>query len=86
LTVHDVGLIVFQEAKSYADSDSANELLNSAREKVAHAIMNADNKWGPKRNDFASTASPIEPSAKELQKEGVRQAYDARSRGLGRPI
>jgi hypothetical protein len=77
LTVHDIGLIVFGETQSYANSDSANDTLSSAREKIAHAIMNADNKWGDRRNQMARTASPIEPSAKEVQNEGVRQAYQA---------
>jgi hypothetical protein len=77
LTVYEVGLIVFNETQPYSDSDSANDLLRSARERVAHAIMNADNKFGSKRDQLAPTATPIEPSAKVLQNPQVRRAYEA---------
>ena len=54
LTVRDVGLIVFNEMQSYKDTDSANESISSARQKVAHAIINADTKFGAKRQPTRS--------------------------------
>ena len=77
LTVHDVGLIVFQEMKSHADSDRANESLSSAREKVAHAVINADNKYGRKRERLAGTAPAVEPTAREWQNPHNRAAHDS---------
>jgi hypothetical protein len=77
LTVHDVGLIVFNETESYADHDGANESVNTAREKIAHTLMNADSKFGAQRNAMARTASPIEPSMKALQDARTRQAYNS---------
>ena len=41
-TVHDLGLIVFNETQSYSDRPDSNEPLNTAREKMAHVIMNGD--------------------------------------------
>ena len=46
LTVHDVGLIVFNETQSFTDRDSANDTIDAAREKLAHAIMNGDSQHG----------------------------------------
>ena len=46
LTVRDVGRIVFNETKSFTDSDTANDTIDRAREKVAHAVMNGDQKLG----------------------------------------
>lgn len=77
LTVHDIGLIVFNEMQSYTNGDNANESLSSAREKIAHTIMNADSKFGVHRNAMARTASPIEPSMKTLQNARTRQAYQS---------
>ena len=76
LTVHDVGLIVFNEMQSFADSDSANSSIGAAREQIAHAVMNADLKFGDKRDQLASTAPPIEPSAKGLEDPRTKAAYD----------
>jgi hypothetical protein len=36
LTVHDLGLIVFNESQSYSDRHDSNEPIAIAREKMAH--------------------------------------------------
>lgn len=77
LTVHDVGLIVFQETHSHSDGGAANESLSSAREKLAHALMNADNKYGGKREHLAHSAPAIEPSASTLENPRSRAAYQS---------
>jgi hypothetical protein len=77
LTIHDVELIVFNEMQPYGDRDNANESLASAREKIAHALMNADHQFGVKRGQLAPSASPIEPSAKALQNPRARAAYES---------
>ena len=74
LTVRDIGLIVFNETRSFTDRDNANDSLSTAREKLAHTIMNADLKLGKAR---PSTAPPHQPSAKALENSGTRQAYNS---------
>lgn len=76
LTVHDVGLIVFNETHSIPDSPDANDTIAGMRKKVAHTAINADNEFGAKRGQLASTASPIEPSARELRNPSTKAAYD----------
>lgn len=67
LSVHDVGAIVFNESRSFSDRPDSNEPIGAARQKMAHAIMNGDEKWGPDRQKRAATALPIEPSEKALE-------------------
>jgi hypothetical protein len=74
LSVHDLGLIVFNESQSYSDRPDSNESIDTAREKMAHSIINADQKWGPDRQHNASTALPIEPSTKALINTATRNA------------
>lgn len=74
LTVQDVGLIVFNETQSFTDSDSANDTITAAREKVAHAIMNGDQQLGRNR---PATSHPIEPSAKALKDPKTKAAYES---------
>jgi hypothetical protein len=74
LTVHDAGLIVFNETQPFSDTDSANESIDAAREKVAHAVINGDEKLGLKR---PRTALPIEPSRRALQNPQVHAAYES---------
>jgi hypothetical protein len=76
-SVQDLGLIIFNETQSYLDRPDSNEPLDVAREKLGHAIMNADQKWGAARMHNASTALPIEPSQKALSNPAVRTAYDS---------
>lgn len=74
LTVHDVGLIVFNETRSFTDRDNANDSLLAARNKISHAIMNGDEQLGRKR---PVTAPALEPSQKALENPTVRAAYEA---------
>ncbi len=76
-TVHDLGLIVFNETQSYSDRPDSNESLDVAREKIAHSILNADQKYGADRQRLAGTASAIEPSDNALRNPAVRAAYDS---------
>ena len=66
-TVHDLGLIIFNETQSFTDRPDSNEPIEKAREELAHSVINADDKWGAARQQHASTALPIEPSAKDSQ-------------------
>lgn len=79
-SVHDLGLIIFNETQSYSDRPDSNEPLDVAREKLGHAVMNADQKWGAARMHNASTALPIEPSQKALGNPAVRTAYNSSMR------
>jgi hypothetical protein len=74
LTVHDVGLIVFNETQSFSDSPDANETIGGAREKVAHAVMNGDLELGKTR---PRTARPIEPSPTALKDPRAKSSYDS---------
>ena len=74
LTVLDVGRIVFNETQSFTNSDNANDTIGAAREKVAHAIMNGDQRLGRNR---PATAHPIEPSAKVLKDPQAKAAYES---------
>lgn len=74
-TVHDLGLIVFNETQSYSDRADSNEPIGTAREKMAHSIINADQKYGVARQRLAGTASAIEPSPNALRNPTVRAAY-----------
>jgi len=74
LTIHDVGLIVFGETQSYTDSDKANDTIGGAREKVAHAVINGDSRFGRKR---PTTALAIEPTANAMKEPRTRAAYDS---------
>jgi hypothetical protein len=62
-SVHDLGLRIYQETKSYSDRPDSNEPLDAAREKMAWVITNGDKQWGFDRQKHASVASPIEPPA-----------------------
>jgi len=75
--VHDLGLRIYQETKSYSDRPDSNEPLDAAREKMAWTIMNGDHKWGFDRQRWASTASPIEPTAEELNNPSARASYQS---------
>jgi hypothetical protein len=72
-SVHDLGLIIFNETQSYSDRPDSNEPLDTAREKMAHAITNADQEWGFDRQKKASTALPIEPSVRALNNPPSRR-------------
>ncbi len=76
-TVHDLGLRVFNETQSYSDRPDSNEPIDAARQKMAHSIINSDEKWGADREKWARTANPIEPSSDALKNPTVRGAYDS---------
>jgi hypothetical protein len=74
LTIHDVGLIVFNETQSVMHDEKANDTVGGAREKVAHVVINGDSQFGRAR---PKTAPPIEPSAKAMKDPRTRAAYDS---------
>lgn len=74
LTVHDVGLSVFGETQSLSDLPESNEPIDTAREKVAHMIMNGARLRGVNR---PSVHPPIEPSADALRNPAARAAYQS---------
>ena len=51
LTVKDVAGILFNETRSLS-----GDKIGQARNQIAHAIINADKKWGEQRNKYAKTA------------------------------
>lgn len=77
LTVHDIGLIVFNEMQPFTDHDNANDTIAGTREKIAHTLINADDQFGTKRNRLAPSASPIEPSSEALKDTRTRAAYES---------
>lgn len=76
-TVHDLGLRIYRETKSYSDRPDANEPIDAAREKMAWTIVNGDQKWGFDRQKHASTALPIEASPQELRDRATQAAYQS---------
>jgi hypothetical protein len=76
-TVHDLGLIVFGETQSYTDRPDSNEPIVMARQKLAHSIINADQKWGTQRIRFASTHGAVEPPERVLINPAARAAYES---------
>jgi hypothetical protein len=76
-TVHDLGLIIFGETQSYTDRPDSNKPIETAREEMAHAIINADEKWGFDRPRYASTHGAVEPPESALNNPTVRAAYES---------
>ena len=76
-TVHDLGLIVFGETQSYSDRPDSNEPIETAREEMAHTVINADEKWGFDRPKYAKTHGAIEPPENALHNPTVRAAYES---------
>lgn len=77
LTVHDVGLSVFGETRSLHDRPGSNEPIGSARQKIAHAMINdaeLSHQTGKPRN---IVHSPVEPSDKALHNPQERAAYES---------
>ena len=74
LTNHDVGLIVFQETKSFTNTPDSNRPIDVAREELAHAVINGDRRLGYAR---PITAGTIEPSDEELRNPAIRAAYES---------
>lgn len=77
LTVHDEGLSVYGETRSFHDRPGSNESIHVARQKVAHAIMNdaeLSQRTGKARN---AVHPPIEPRHKERLNSEERRAYES---------
>ena len=77
LTVHDVGLSVFGETRSFRDRQGSNEPISSARQKVAHAIINGRELAHQTGNKPPTVHPPIEASKEALRNPEVRAAYDS---------
>ena len=77
MRVHDLGLIVFNETQSFTDRPDSNEPIDIARQKLAQAVINADQKWGAERKKWSNTAGAIEPSDNALRNATVRRAYES---------
>jgi len=77
LNVRELGLIVFGETQSYSDRPDSNEPIGMARQRMAHTVVNADEKWGAQRIRYAKTHGPVEPSENALRNPAVRAAYDS---------
>jgi hypothetical protein len=75
--VHDLGLIVFNETQSFTDRPDSSEPIDLARQTLAHAVINADQKWGAARMKWSGTAGAIEPSDSALRNPTVRKAYES---------
>jgi hypothetical protein len=77
MTIHDVGLSVFGETRSFSDLPGSNEPIGSAREKVAHMILNGVALRGSKH---PSVHAPVEPSEESLRNPAERAAYESSMR------
>jgi hypothetical protein len=77
LTVHDVGLSVFGETRSFRDRPGSNESIHVAREKVAHAIINGRELAQHTGKKPPSVHPPDEPPASALRNPEVHAAYDS---------
>ena len=75
LTVHEVGLSVFGETRSFHDRGGSNESISVARQKIAHAMINdaeLSHLTGKLRN---KVHDPVEPAAKALANPKELAAY-----------
>jgi hypothetical protein len=77
MRVHDLGLIVVNETQSFTDRPDSNEPIDMARQKLARAVINADQKWGADRSKWSNTTGGIEPSGNVLRNPTVRKAFDS---------
>lgn len=75
VTVHDVGLSVFGETRSFRDRPGSNEPISSARQKVAHAVINGRELAHQTGNKPPTVHPPVEPSKEALRNPEVRAAY-----------
>lgn len=78
LTVHDVGLSVYGETRSLHDRPGSNEPLISARQKVAHVIINGAEEAHRRGEKPPTVHSPIE--AKDFRNPEEHAAYDSSMR------
>ena len=75
LTVHQVGLSVFGETRSFRDRSGSNEPIGAARQKVAHVIVNGAELAHQSGKKPPSVHPPVEP--KDLQNHEDRVAYES---------
>jgi hypothetical protein len=75
LTVHDVGLSVFGETRSFRDRSSSNEPIGASRQKVAHVIINGAELAHQTGKKPPSVHPPVEP--KDLHNHEDYVAYDS---------
>jgi RHS repeat-associated protein len=81
LTVGEIAGIVYNETQSISNSGQQNDSIDTARGDVAHAIINADNAYGDKRDQLAGTApSGVSEAAKSSDQyksslAAAKQAY-----------
>lgn len=77
LTVHHAGLSVYGETKSLHDRPGSNEPIDSARQKIAHTMINdaeLSHHTGKHRN---KVHDPVEPSDRALRNPVEHAAYDS---------
>src|SRR6266704_3628962 len=77
LTVRDVGLSVFGETRSLHDRPGSNEAIDTARQKVAHAIINdaeLSHRTGKPRS---AVHAAVEPQKKALRNPEEHTAYES---------
>jgi hypothetical protein len=77
LTVHDVGLSVFGETRSFRDRPGSNEPIGAARQKVAHVIINGAELAKQTGKPRPTVHDPDEPSREALRNPEVRTAYES---------
>jgi hypothetical protein len=79
LSVQEIGNIIFNETRSLS-----GDSIQSARENIAHAIINASERWGENRSIYAGTASTtvadtaiiIDAEQYESSQNAAQTAYD----------
>jgi hypothetical protein len=77
LTVHDVGLSIFGETRSLRDRPGSNEPIDSARQKVAHAIINGRELAHQTGKKPPTVHPPVEPPNEVLPNREERAAYES---------
>lgn len=77
LTVHDIGLSVFGETRSFRDRPGSNEPPDTARQKVAHAIINDAELSVRTGNPRKPVHAPVEPQIHVLLNPIERAAYES---------
>jgi RHS repeat-associated protein len=66
LSTTEIGNIIFNETRSLS-----GENIQTARENIAHAIINAEERWGENRNRYAGTA-PTRVDARAQQADSTQ--------------
>jgi hypothetical protein len=88
LTIRQVANIVFNENRDVQPGESTPEQLQEAKVAQAHAIINADRRWGKHREKYAPTAAKtirhkLTGSTQYKQAlEAARTAYKEANRGI----